>query len=174
MEDWAFLRRPDTAKASAEQKMKTVCIRVAFAGEEKEYILLENDTFEKIYSEYERKFKTSVSLEYNSSSVSRYAKAKILLEKEEKPSLRLVIHKTPPKKKDPIKYKVRYEKHKHIEIEKIDEVTVKDLLATVASKIPGYSAGQDLSLEFNGDILREDLRLDEYLQSGDLIDLLRN
>lgn len=174
MEDWEFLRRPPAKEGKKDPPKQEVKIKVLFAGEEKVYSLLESDTFEQIYADYESKLKTSILLHYNSSLISRYAKTKLLLKKDPSPTIRVVIQKEPPVKKDPVKYKIRYNRDKYIEIEITEEITTGDLLKTALSRIPHHTTSHHSNtfLEFDGDTLTNNQPLQEYLQNGDLLDLI--
>ncbi|KAI5188817.1 hypothetical protein NEMIN01_0185 [Nematocida minor] len=170
--DWEFLRRP--SKIEEPPKKETVPVKVVFGGTEKDYDLLANETFEEIYKEYESRFKMALVLEHNAAPLSRYAKAKILQGKDKRHILKIALPKEPPKKKEKVVYKIRYEKYESIEIERSTEKTVGDLLKTVIAKLPALPNIKKAFFEFDGDVLENSQILDEILLSGDLIDLLRN
>lgn len=168
--EWEFLRTPPKTKIPKPDEK--VHFKVVFGGSTTEYELAVDDTFESIYADYENKFKIALGLEYNSVSLSKYAKARVLQGKPSPQTLRIVRIEE-PLISEKTTYRIRHSSYECIEIERENEITVEDLLNTIKKKLPPPSASCEEYLDFEGDILEPAQKLDEVLQSGDLLDLIR-
>ncbi|KAH9386377.1 uncharacterized protein NEMAJ01_1273 [Nematocida major] len=170
-DDWEFLRRPSTA--APPRKQETVSFRVVFGGTEKECELLSSDTFESVYEHYEGRFGISIVLECNGVSLSRYAKAKVLLKGCGAPVLKVVVPEDAPARVEHVVYKIRYSQYECIQVEKKNMQTAGDLLRAAQKSLSTLPRIEAAYLEFDGAVLEETQELDSVLENGDLIDLLR-
>ncbi|KAI5186338.1 hypothetical protein NEHOM01_1402 [Nematocida homosporus] len=183
MSDWDFLRRPAKAKPDPpapivdDSRVELINLFVSFGGTQKVFRLRENSSFKPIYDYYEDHFNVSVTLRHQGLEVSKYAKVDVLTGGTQT-SLFLEIFpqeiNSGPNEPTPIPYNIRYNPRSTLTIYRDCQTTIGQLVLKAQEEI-NHTAKVQLSpsvFVFNGDVLPDKGRIDDYLEPGDLIDLV--